>query len=655
MRYRLYCLLFISLSIVIVSYAFDNNNAAQEFSLNTQDFGLSGPFSLATQYSRLLGLSLTAHYNSCLTQTNALALELAGGQNQYRLSGTFGQQLTPQQRIKLTLEHLAQNLNFDFDSGDISRWIHQNAAGMDYEYLLDNKWLHTLDFTLYYAKASSIDLHSRYYTSGDAEYENFRRIAGGTGMGMQLGGDLYFNRYMHLQTGLSYDQVNFDRINESNHHQSSLGQYINVEQILNPHLKFKLQEKTSALYHSFEGGFYWLLKTLPGSRLELGLQDTYITAQPGLPNDNQIMLNATYSFGGSWPDTSIFINFAPSTQQSLKSWNASPAVHMPYVLAMRDQRNVIRVATIYIAQVPSWAWHASEGAYYEFDLKTLILAPIDGGPLTINLIGALPDGLTYNQTTYILSGIPVALPKTATPPPAKSLIIDACNNTGCATPRRFSIILDSGIPYISPIPTEKQYAMIDKPYELDLKTYVPATLAGGSLKITLTGQLPNGLTFDEVNDEISGTPTTRTTNPGDLITIHASNDIGDAQPRTFNIMVQGHTPIIQNIPTELQQAFINHPYSLDLKNYVSGNSQDGSITISLEGTLPTGLSYNQSDEIISGTPTQVTNGTPSILIIHAHNNAGDATPQSFHILILDGKPIIAAIHTEKQQTFENQP
>jgi hypothetical protein len=54
------------------------------------------------------------------------------------------------------------------------------------------------------------------------------------------------------------------------------------------------------------------------------------------------------------------------------------------------------------------------GTFYQLDLASLV-SDVDGQPLTVtHILGPMPEGLTYNPATKILSGIPVALLGTAT-------------------------------------------------------------------------------------------------------------------------------------------------------------------------------------------------------------------------------------------------
>jgi len=94
-------------------------------------------------------------------------------------------------------------------------------------------------------------------------------------------------------------------------------------------------------------------------------------------------------------------------------------------------------------------------------------------------------------------------------------------------------------------------------------------------------------------------------------------------------------PHVNTIPN--QSTAKDDPYTLDLSSYVDETNGDPISSYNLSGTLPTGLSFNSSTGVLSGTPSIT--GTFS-LSLTADDNDGTSNSESFTLTILAQSPPI---------------
>ncbi|MEM7166113.1 MAG: Ig domain-containing protein [Planctomycetota bacterium] len=207
-----------------------------------------------------------------------------------------------------------------------------------------------------------------------------------------------------------------------------------------------------------------------------------------------------------------------------------------------------------------------------------------GDPTEFTVDPALPDGLTLDLTTGVLSGTPTTIV------PAGDYVITAQNNGGMTT---FVINIT-----VNPeAPANLSYpAGIIASEGVDLPAVMP-TIDGGAVdQWSISPGLPAGLTFDTTNGTISGTPVGNEA-PADY-TITASN-------------VTGSAVAIVNL-TVMPTAPCNLAYSTPDAVYIPGmaiapnvpSSQCGAVdTYSIDQALPAGLAFDPATGMITGTPT----------------------------------------------------
>ena len=212
------------------------------------------------------------------------------------------------------------------------------------------------------------------------------------------------------------------------------------------------------------------------------------------------------------------------------------------------------------------------------------------GPITFDLSN-LPEGLTFNQETAVISGSPLFAG-------TYNITLEAANAGGSSTE---TLVLTVGTP-----PTITNMLTATGTAGVQFSTFT--ITATGSPAITLeVSNLPQNLSFNPANGKIDGTPLL----PGlTEVLILATNDFGsDAKTLTITINEGIQPPAISSALTA--SASRDFPFSYTIE-------ASGSVPMTFDAdNLPQGLTI--SGNVISGIPT--TAGTFNITL-SASNAAG---------------------------------
>ena len=210
-------------------------------------------------------------------------------------------------------------------------------------------------------------------------------------------------------------------------------------------------------------------------------------------------------------------------------------------------------------------------------------------PFTWAVKGKLPDGLSINDSGLI----------TATPSKKgkKKITVTASNDFGKDTKKITLNVYD--LPVI--VTETLKNATVAKKYNASFK-------AKGTAPLTweFEGYLPDGLKIDEKRHKISGTPTKNTAGE---IRLTVSNSAGELS-RVFTMKADAIVPVIKT--KKLKDGTYGKSYNSAVK--VKGTAP---ITLSLSGSLPEGLSFNNKSGSITGTPIEVC--TDRKIVITASN------------------------------------
>lgn len=270
--------------------------------------------------------------------TQAGALEIAGGPNVIRANATYGVALTPEQRIKLTYEFLDENIDFNFVSGTVEKWMYQHAVGASYAYLLDNvRFLDSIEVGGYYTYSNSKDLSTRQFTIDGADRLEQRRIAGANSGHGYADIAVRLWPYSRLSGGVDYDIVRYNTKYTIHYDDTDgFGGHMKLEQRVLPQLKFSFNTQLLQTQRQYTGNVSWLMPSPKGMQFELVAVSDYV--------DSKVTGHRRYFTNGARFNMSLdktdgtYKDLGQQQHQSLLTWTRTPSVRMATVLAIADSR-----------------------------------------------------------------------------------------------------------------------------------------------------------------------------------------------------------------------------------------------------------------------------------------------------------------------------
>ncbi|WP_049392447.1 putative Ig domain-containing protein, partial [Staphylococcus epidermidis] len=152
--------------------------------------------------------------------------------------------------------------------------------------------------------------------------------------------------------------------------------------------------------------------------------------------------------------------------------------------------------------------------------------------------------------------------------------------------------------------------------------------------------LPDGVTFDEATNTISGTPS----EVGSYtVTVTTTDESGNATETTFTIDVEDTTkPTVKSVSDQTQE--VNTEIT-PIKIEATDNSGQ-TVTNKVDG-LPDGITFDEATNTISGTPSEV--GSYDITVTTT-DESGNATETTFTINVEDTtKPTVEDIADQTQE------
>ena len=255
--------------------------------------------------------------------------------------------------------------------------------------------------------------------------------------------------------------------------------------------------------------------------------------------------------------------------------------------------------------VPSFA-DGAEASLGTLDYKqnrpaepfTLPTAEGGDGDLTYSLAPELPEGLTLDPSTRVVSGTPlVALAETA-------YVWTATDEDGDAADVGFALRVEED--FVPAFADGAAAAVANLAYKENLPIaplILPEAGGGdGDLTYALAPDPPAGLTLDLATRTLSGTPRAPLAETGYVWT--ATDEDGDAVELAFSLAVEA------DFAPSFGAASIG---ALQLAQYVpmapvtlpAAGGGDGDTTYELHGALPIGLSYDAATRTLSGTPMEL--------------------------------------------------
>ena len=208
-------------------------------------------------------------------------------------------------------------------------------------------------------------------------------------------------------------------------------------------------------------------------------------------------------------------------------------------------------------------------------------------PLTYSLAGDLPDDVSFNADTRVLSGTPSATQDAAT------YTYKVRDRDGDEASDEFTITVETDTTPTLSAPSDQTWVK-----SLSVSLTLPAASSGNApFTYSLAGSLPTGVSFDASSRELSGAPSVTQTTA--TYTYKVRDQDGDEVSDEFTIEVEADTtPSLTSTSdqTWLKSTAVN----LTLPASSSGNTP---LTYSLAGDLPAGVSFTASTRVLEGTPT----------------------------------------------------
>ena len=232
----------------------------------------------------------------------------------------------------------------------------------------------------------------------------------------------------------------------------------------------------------------------------------------------------------------------------------------------------------------------------------------------VSVTGALPIGVTFDTSTNTLSGTPAAGQGRT-----YNIVFTAGNGVGTNAVQGFKLT-------VLQLPTVT--SLNNTTFTVGVKGSFTVVATGfPAPAVSITGALPNGVTFDLNKRELSGTPAAYT---------------GGVYPIQFTAS-NGTVPSIQNFILTVNQppVFTSVPYVLFTATPATFSVTTAGFpapSFSQTGTLPTGVTFNATTKMLSWTPSVGVTGSYPIQFI-ARNLFGPNTIQTFTLTVSQTPPV----------------
>lgn len=361
--------------------------------------------------------------------------------------------------------------------------------------------------------------------------------------------------------------------------------------------------------------------------------------------------------GASVPEISLIGSFPPGI--SLDAVNDAisggttkpPGAYGPFALQIRDGSGDTATTNPFsIAVTPRAALSVTISPVVEVHYRlqasvnpvvSLVRPPLSTAlNLVYSLDGTLPDGLSFDPATGVISGKPS---RTGTFPNLVLHVQDGDGPAYRATSEPFEIDVTPAGPLTAQAVPAVTTA-IDTPVVIPAPSFVNVV---GELTFVSASPLPAGLRFDIPTGTISGSPTELVS--AQDVSIVATDEAGRTATASLSLTVLPlPTADLGALGTDWTMArFETKSFQVNASNLI------GAPSYAMTGTLPTGLSLNSSTGVISGTAsTEGVSSGLSVRVTDAATGLSAVTPD-FSITVGPRQPL--AIGYVTTVVYANSP